>query len=103
MILFNFNKMPKRRRSSSAEIVKIDEDGTAVVEYKGRLYAWFVPSDVSVEKIQDTNEYEIQIIHNFEHKAMIDITDIRQDQTVLRQEINPLEHKNVDEWVVDSE
>lgn len=93
--------MPKRQRRSSAEVVQVNQDGTAVVESGDKQYCWYVPENISLDKIIDTNEFEIAIIHNFENRAMIDIVSIRKDEMYLRQEVNPLKYKDSDDWVVD--
>lgn len=93
--------MPKRVRRSSAEIVQVNTDGTAVVEYNGRQYYWHIPDCVSLNKITDVNEYDITIVHNSENRAMLDIVEVRSEDIFLRQEVNPLSHKDVQEWVID--
>ncbi len=93
--------MPKRQRRSSAEIVKINSDGTAVLEYCGKQYHWNIPEDVELRKITDTSQFDIVVIHNVEKRAMIEIVYVRSEESYLRQEINPITHKNVEEWVVD--
>lgn len=95
--------MPKRQRRSSAEVIQVNSDGTAIVEHGGKQYCWHVPNDVVINKVTDVNEFEITVIHNFEHRAMIDITTVRDEEFYLRQEINPLKYKDVEEWVVDDE
>lgn len=95
--------MPKRQRRSSAEIIQDNADGTAIVEYGGRRYYWYIPDGVVLGKITDVNEFDMTIVHNREHRAMLEIVEVRSDETFLRQEINPLSYKDVDEWVVDSE
>jgi hypothetical protein len=94
--------MPKRERRSSAEIIYVNANGTAIVEHAGKQYFWHIPEDVILDRLTDTNEFEISIIHNREHRAMIDIMSVRKDECYLRQEINPLKYKDSEEWVVDS-
>ena len=93
--------MSKRQREPSTEIIQFNEDGSAVVQYCGKLYFWNIPNDIDIAKVTDTSQYEIKIIHNDEHRAMIDITNIRTEDIYLRQEVNPLAYKDVDGWVVD--
>jgi hypothetical protein len=95
--------MPKRQRRSSAEIVQVNTDGTAIVEQGGKQYHWHIPDGVSLNRITDVNEYDISIIHNFEHRAMINIVGVRYEEDYLRQEINPLKYKDAEEWVVVNE
>jgi hypothetical protein len=95
--------MPKRQRRSSAEVVQINSDGTAIVEQEGKRYCWYIPEGVVLNRLTDVNEYDMMIIHNCEHRAMLEIVDVRSDETYIRQEINPLSHKDVEEWVVDTE
>jgi hypothetical protein len=95
--------MPKRQRRGSAEIVQVNTDGTAIVEQGGKQYLWHIPDGVSLNLITDVNEFEITVIHNPEHRAMIDIVGVRYEESYLRQEINPLKYKDVEEWVVDNE
>ena len=93
--------MPKRQRRSSAEITQVNSDGTAIVEYGSKQYHWHIPEGIVLNKVTDVNEFEITIVHNFEHRAMIDIITVRNEEFYLRQEINPLKYKDVEEWVVD--
>lgn len=94
--------MPKRERRSSAEVVEVNADGTAIVEHDGKRYYWYIPDGVPMNKITDVNEFDMTIVHNCEHRAMLEIVEVRSDETYLRQEINPLSHKDVEEWVVDN-
>lgn len=93
--------MPKRQRRSSAEVVQVNNDGTAIVEQDGKRYYWYVPEHIELRTVTDTSQYDIVIIHNFENRAMIDIVNVRSEESCLRQEINPLSRKDVEEWVVD--
>jgi hypothetical protein len=94
--------MPKRERRSSAEIIQMNSDGTAIVEYAGKQYYWsYIPSYIALTRLNDASEFDVTIVHNFEHRAMIDITSVRKDEQLLRQEINPLKYKDSEEWVVD--
>jgi hypothetical protein len=93
--------MSKRQRDSSTVVVHLNDDGSAVVDYFGKMYYWTIPDHIDLQKATDTSRYEITIIHNPEHRAMIDIVNIRTGEPYLRQEINPLAYKDVAEWVVD--
>lgn len=95
--------MSKRQRDSSTVIIQMNDDGWAVVDYHGKFYSWNVPNDVDINKIMDASQYEITIIHNAERRAMIDIVNIRTEEIYLRQEVNPFEFKDIDEWVIDNQ
>lgn len=91
--------MAKRSREASLEFEM--KDGFVVVKYAGKEYAWFVPEDKDFKTIVENPLYECSIIHNFENRAMFNVEDLRNNDDILRQEINPLSKKDVGEWVVD--
>lgn len=95
--------MSKRQRDSSTVIIQMNDDGWAVIDYHGKFYSWNVPGDIDIDKVMDTSRYDISIIHNAERRAMIDIVDIRTEEIYLRQEVNPFEFKDIDEWVIDNQ
>jgi len=90
--------MVKRTRLSFSNI---GEDGYCVVEFYGRQYAWYIADKNEYEKLIDGRVYKCEIIHNIDGQAMIDFTNAQTNETVHRQEVNPIEHKGSDEWVVD--
>jgi len=91
--------MVKRKRLTFSDV---GEDGYCVVEFYGKQYAWQVPDDWDrFYNLIDEQFYRCEIIHNSEGKAMIDFVSVKTNETVFRQEINPLEHKYNEDWVVD--
>jgi hypothetical protein len=97
----NYTKMAKRPRSCSAVILSVEADRTAVVEYDEKYYSWVVPDGIMVDRLMETDDYEIQITHTKENRALINIVCVRSLKTYLCQEINPLSKKDLEEWVVD--
>jgi hypothetical protein len=89
--------MQKRRRSSSVELVKVDDNGITV-QYNEKMYYVHTHGKDYAHFFEDS-DLEIDVYHNFENRAMIHVKNIRLNEDVLRQEINPLEFK--DEWVKD--
>lgn len=90
--------MGKRRRLSFSNIA---EDGYCVVEFYGRQYAWYIRDNDEYNKLIDERYYKCEIIHNSYGQAMIEFTNTRTNESVYRQEVNPIAHKGSDEWVVD--
>lgn len=68
----------------------------------GNKYAWNI-GDNMFDDMTTTRGFKIQILHNFENKAMIDVFDDNSNNCVYRSEINPLSHADVEEWVVDDQ
>lgn len=91
--------MAKRTREPSVEFEM--KDGFVVIKYSGKEYAWFPPTHITLDNLLNDPRYEPRVIHNFENRAMFNIEDLRNNEDVLRQEINPLSKKDIDEWVVD--
>lgn len=94
--------MPKRQRRNSAEVVQVNPDGTAIVEHDSKQYCWVVPNGIMLDKLTDLNEYNMTIIHDYEYRALINITSVRNYHRYLLQQINPLKHKDLNEWVADN-
>jgi hypothetical protein len=92
------NKMVKRKRTSFGDI---GDDQYCMVEYYGKQYWWYVADKAEFHKLINEVNYVCEVIHNSDGQAMIDFSDVSTGETVFRQEINPIEHKNADEWVVD--
>ena len=90
--------MPKRKRNSSVELVAVDDSGI-IIEWGQREY--YVCGGNDYLKLLDDPEVEFQIIHNCEHRAMLNIKNIRSGEIVLRQEVNPFKFKDSEEWVKD--
>lgn len=79
----------------------------------GNIYAWNSSMDVgkdwtsislcdkAIQNQPDSpnSPYNIQIIHNYKHKPMININ--KGNKTVLRQEINRWEFRNLNGWYKD--
>ena len=74
-------------------------EGTMVVLISGKdvCYKWSFPKK---ELIND-NMYFAEILHNREHKAMLNFIDLESRQIVYRCEINPLDDNGTEEWIVD--
>jgi len=89
--------MPKRSRISSVELISVDGDGFVIEANKKEYYVF----GNEYTKYFGNPDLEINVIHNFEHRAMLDIENIRSGQIVHRQEINPIKFKDVDDWVQD--
>jgi hypothetical protein len=89
--------MPKRKRSSSVELIAVMNEGI-IIEWNQKEYYLHGHNYV---KLFENPDLEIDVIHNFENRAMLDVKDIRLDEQVLRQEINPFKYKDVEEWVMD--
>lgn len=91
--------MTKRNRESSVTFMV--QNDHVVIEYDGKEYSWNPPVNVDVKTFLNTEELEFSVIHNFENKAMLDVENLRENQIILRQEINPLKYKEIDDWMVD--
>ncbi len=90
--------MPKRKRSSSVELIAVDQDNI-IIEWNQKEY--YVNNGKDYLKLFENSDIEIDIIHNFEKKAMLNIENIRSGETVVRQEINLFKFKDSDEWMCD--
>jgi hypothetical protein len=90
--------MVKRKRLTFGEI---GTDGYCVVEFYGRQYAWYIADKDEFHKLINEGTYLCEIIHNSYGQAMIDFSTLVSGETVFRQEVNPIEHKSTEEWVVD--
>jgi hypothetical protein len=93
------NKMCKRTRESSISIKETFDDYT-IIEWGGKEYAVFHLED-AVVKMFNTPDYNCEIIHNDENKAMISIEYIQTGELILRQEINSVKCKDIEEWTED--
>jgi len=93
--------MTKRTREPSIEFDMMN--GFVVLKYGGKKYAWHPPSDIPHNSFLNDPMFECTIIHNSVGQAMLNVEDLRKNEDVLRQEINPLDKKDVEEWVVDEE
>jgi hypothetical protein len=91
--------MTKRTRESTLEFMMMDD--FVVISYNGKKYAWFPPDGVSYKNFLTDPKFECTIIHNSFGQAMLNVEDLRNCEDVLRQEINPLDKKDIEEWVVD--
>jgi hypothetical protein len=89
--------MPKRARSSSVELIAVDDTGI-IIEWNSKEYYVYGPDHV---RWFQNCDLEIDVFHNFENRAMLNVRNIRYDEDVLRQEINPFKFKDVKEWVRD--
>lgn len=89
----------KRQRQSSIEYEINDE--FVVITYNGRQYAWYPPIEGSIVNFLNQQAFEYEIIHNRDGRAMFNVENLRTNEFVLRQEINPLAYKDVEDWVRD--
>lgn len=93
--------MTKRTREPTVEYEMMN--GFVVLKYDGKKYAWFPQDDTTHNVFLNDPMFECSIIHNAYGQAMFNVEDLRNNEDVLRQEINPLDKKDVEEWVVDEE
>lgn len=92
--------MSKRIREQPVDLI-IKDDHTEV-RYNGSIYCWDHPVNVSFEKLLHNPDYEFSILHNFEHKAMLNVQNVRTNESVIRFKINPIQFADNGDWVVDS-
>jgi hypothetical protein len=90
--------MPKRKRSSSVELIAVIENGI-IIEWNRKEYYVYHGSDYV--KHFANSDLEWTIVHNSENRAMLNIEDIRSGEDVVRQEVNPFKYKDIEEWVRD--
>ena len=96
-------QLAKRSRETTVSFGPVDADGYVEVTYNGKKYGWhYHPSLGNIKLLTDERLHECTIIHNFENRAMINFVKISTGNHVLRQEVNPYEHRYVDDWVVDN-
>lgn len=91
--------MGKRTRESQISI-KETFDNHVVIEWNNKEYAVF-HLDQEYIRMFDMPEYNCEIIHNVEKRAMLNIENIRTGVLIRRQEVNPAKYKDVDDWVQD--
>lgn len=89
----------KRQRTSGIEYEV--KDGFIIIMSNGRQYAWYPPINGSVETFLNQQSFMYEIIHNNDGQAMFNVENLRTDERVLRQEINPLIYKDVENWMKD--
>jgi hypothetical protein len=90
--------MPKRKRNSEVELIAVDDSGI-IIEWNRKEY--YVCGGNNYIDLLDHQDVECEIIHNSEHRAMLNIENLRSGEIVLRQEINPFKFKDSGEWVKD--
>jgi hypothetical protein len=90
--------MKRQRQSSITYEIKGDY---VVITYNERQYAWRPPIKGSVDTFLNQQTFEYEIIHNRNGQAMFNVENMRTNEHILRQEINPLAYKDVDDWVRD--
>lgn len=91
--------MSKRPREQPVDFI-IKNDHTEV-RYNNNVYCWDHPANVNFEKLLEDPDYEFTILHNYEHKAMLNVQNVRKNESVIRFKINPIEFADKGEWVVD--
>jgi hypothetical protein len=91
--------MVKRAREASVEFDVMD--GFVIIKHYGKKYAWHPPKNITLNKFLTDSTFEYSVVHNSQGKAMINVEDLRKSKDVLRQEINPLQYKDIDSWVAD--
>jgi hypothetical protein len=104
-LVFNFlkvlNKMSKRKRETDIKIGNVDTDGFAAIELDGRVYSWRVPEHINVKPLNDNTKYMISIIHTEDGRAMVEIIDLRMEERVICQVINPWHKRFTGDWAID--
>jgi hypothetical protein len=95
------NKMTKRSREQSVEFV-VRDDHTEV-RYNDKIYFWNHPADVHFESLMklQKSEFDFYISHNPDHKAILVIEDLKEDEIRFQFKINPIKYGDVAEWLVD--
>lgn len=93
--------MTKRSREPSIEFEMMDT--FIVIKYYQKRYAWYPPADVAYTNFLNDPTFDCSIIHNSYGQAMFNVEDLRKSEDVLRQEVNPLDKKDTEEWVIDKE
>ena len=91
--------MVKRLREASVEFDIMD--GFVIINNCGKKYAWHPSENITLNSFLNDSSLEYSVVHNFRGQAMFHVEDLRKSKAVLLQEINPLKHKDVDDWVVD--
>lgn len=94
--------MSKRKREIDVSVGKIDTDGFVSIEYQGNLYAWHVPLEIRLRPLNDQTRYMISVISTKEGLPMVDVVDLRKDQQVVCQVINPWHERYDGNWMLDN-
>ena len=81
---------------NAIKFIKQSTDYIIVNEIK----RYSVPVEFVSKYVEDA-KYDGSIVHNFEHKAMLDFVDSRSGESVFRICVNP-EDRYDEEWVVDN-
>lgn len=89
----------KRQRDASIDYEV--RDGYVILTYCGKKYVWTPPMQMILEAFLSEDTYEYSIVHNRDGQAMFNVENLRTNKDVFRQEVNPLKHKDVEEWVKD--
>lgn len=92
--------MSKRSREQPVEFIYRND--LTEVRYNDKVYCWDHPANYNFEKLMQDPDCEFTILHNYENKAMLNVQNIRTDETIIRFKINPIEFAHKGEWVVDS-
>lgn len=80
-----------------------DGDGHFRVYVDGRCFSWRTDNVNLAMDLSDADLYIVRIIHNSRGKAMLDIVDAHTCAAVMRAEVNPWHHRNVQAWVRDTD
>ncbi len=91
--------MSKRTREQSVEFI-IHNDHTEI-RYGNKGYYWEHPANTNLEKLINNAEFDFNILHNFENKAMLNVEHLRDNKSIIRYKINPIQFGYNVEWLVD--
>ena len=89
----------KHLREPSIEY-EVKED-YVVLNYDGKQYAWVPPMKVILKAFLNEDTYDYSIVHNSNGQAMFNVENMRNNQFIFRQEVNPLKNKDDKGWVKD--
>lgn len=76
----------QRERSLQYEIM----DGYVVLNYAGKEYTWVPPTRIPLNRFLSQDEYEYEVFHTKEGRSLFSVEDLRKNEHVFCQEINPL-------------
>ncbi len=78
----------KRLRERSFEYTV--KDGYVVLDYDGKQYHWIPPKSIALDKFLNEDTYEYDIIKNRDGTSLFSVDNIRNNEHVFHQKINPL-------------
>ncbi len=80
--------MPKRNRESAVQFM-IQTD-YVLIKWHEKFYAWIPPQGIDVSSFVNVQDLEFNVLHDSNHKPMLDVENVRMDKSVFREEITPL-------------